>query len=128
MQKSITREVEVRVETSYQGLVRGTQPPQHFFSYKIQIFNHGDTTIQLLRRRWFISDALSGQKMVEGDGVVGLQPILSPGDSHAYTSGCSLLGHFGKMVGQYIFERLDNGEIFEVQIPEFSMMHPSHLN
>lgn len=128
MEKAITHEVEVSVETRFQGTVKGAVPIQYFFSYRIQIWNHGEHVIQLLRRVWYISDSLKGQKMVEGEGVVGLQPILQPGEHHEYVSGCALMSHFGKMHGHYVFERLDTGEIFEVRIPEFSLMHPSHLN
>ena len=65
---------------------------------------------------------------VEGEGVVGRQPVLEPGEAHQYVSGCNLKSGLGKMRGTYLMERLANGQEFTVEIPEFTLMVPYRLN
>ena len=76
----------------------------------------------MLRRRWEIFDAAESRKIVEGEGVVGQQPILEPGESHTYVSGCNLKSGIGKMRGSFVLEKLRNGELLEVEIPEFQLI------
>jgi ApaG protein len=75
-----------------------------------------------LRRRWEIYDATETRKIVEGDGVVGQQPILEPGESHTYVSGCNLKSGIGKMRGTFAFEKLMDGKLMEIVIPEFQLI------
>lgn len=98
------------------------------FAYRIDIRNNSEHTVKLLRRHWFISDANGTVREVEGEGVVGRQPVLEPGESHQYMSGCNLKSGVGKMKGTYLMERLANGEHFQVNIPEFTLMVPYRMN
>ena len=127
MLSAITREVKVSVETMYQG---GTSPfheQEHVFAYRISIMNLGDATVKLLRRHWYIVDS-AVKRDVEGEGVVGQQPVLEPGESHVYISACNLSSEMGKMYGTYLFERVVDGELFEVIIPEFKLIVPFRNN
>ncbi len=80
--------------------------------------------VKLLRRHWYIVDSNGAYREVEGEGVVGKQPILEPGASHQYISACSLRSDMGKMHGNYLMENLYNKKLFRVAIPEFQMIAP----
>ena len=94
------------------------------FSYTITIANHGSAPSQLLNRHWIISDAAGGVEEVRGEGVVGQQPRLLPGQAFEYTSGAILKTPVGSMHGEYEFVD-DNGEHFEVPIAPFSLSMPN---
>jgi len=122
MVTAITQGIKVSVEATYQA--EYSSPHQHHFvfTYKVTIENHSPNTIQLLRRKWEVYDAGRSTKIIEGDGVVGQQPILEPGKSHQYVSGCNLNSGLGKMKGLYYMERIQDGKIIEVKIPEFQLI------
>jgi ApaG protein len=128
MPTTTTQGVTVTVTTNY--LPDYSSPSQeHFvFAYRIDIRNNSGHTVKLLRRHWFISDANGTVREVEGEGVVGRQPVLEPGESHQYMSGCNLKSGMGKMQGTYLMERLGNGDNFQVNIPEFTLMVPYRMN
>ena len=90
------------------------------FAYFIRIQNDSDETVQLLRRHWFIHDANGNTKEVEGEGVVGKQPVIHPGDAHEYNSFCILETFEGYMEGTYLMQR-ENGDMFSVAIPRFNL-------
>ena len=119
---AVTSGIQVSVEVTYQS--EFSSPHQHHFvfTYKVTIENKSSQTVQLLRRRWEIFDAAETKKVIEGDGVVGQQPILEPGESHSYVSGCNLKSGLGKMTGVYGMEKLFDGTKFDVTIPEFQMI------
>jgi ApaG protein len=81
-----------------------------------------------MRRHWYIFDTIGTVREVEGEGVVGLQPVLEPGEVHEYVSGCNLKSTIGKMIGNYTMERIMDGKSFKVDIPEFTMMVPHLMN
>jgi ApaG protein len=116
------------VETEYQPSYSSPSQYHYVFTYKVTIINNSDYAIQLLRRHWFIHDAGYALREVEGEGVVGLQPMLEPGESHQYVSGCNLKSGLGKMVGTYQMERIVDGSKFYVNIPELVMVAPIRLN
>lgn len=122
MVTAITKGIQVSVETTYQPDFSNPQQHHYVFTYKIRIENKSNYTVQLLRRRWEIFDAAESRKIVEGDGVVGQQPILEPGESHTYVSGCNLKSGIGKMRGSFTFEKLQDGQLWEVVIPEFQLI------
>ena len=128
MLSTTTQGVTVSVTTNY--LPDYSSPAQeHFvFAYRIDIRNDSAFTVKLLRRHWYIHDAAGTAREVEGEGVVGRQPVLEPGQSHQYMSGCNLKSGVGKMRGTYLMERLGNGQEFSVNIPEFTLMVPYRLN
>lgn len=98
-----------------------------FFLYTIQITNEGEGTVQLLSRHWTITDGTGQVREVQGDGVVGKQPVLEPGDSFEYTSGCPLETPFGRMEGTYQMIRED-GSHFEARIARFELSEPRALH
>lgn len=124
----ITQGVKVSVTTEYQPEYSSPAQYHYVFTYKITIENRSEHTVQLLRRHWLIYDSNGVNKEVEGDGVVGQQPILEPGESHIYVSGCNLKTGIGKMEGSYLFERIVDGETFDAKIPAFSLVVPYKLN
>lgn len=122
MVTAITEGIKVSVEARYQKEFSNPGQHHHVFTYKVTIENHSSFTIKLLKRRWEIFDAASTLKVVEGDGVVGQQPVLEPGGRHAYMSGCNLKSGMGKMRGKYIMEKLKDGKLLTVTIPEFQLI------
>ena len=128
MDTTTTQGVKVTVTTNY--LPDYSSPgQQHFvFAYKINIQNNSEFTVKLLRRHWFIHDSNGVVREVEGEGVVGQQPVLEPGESHEYVSGCNLKSGIGKMRGTYLMERLVDGKQINVIIPEFVLIVPYKLN
>jgi len=122
MVSAITKGIQVSVETTYQPDFSNPQQHHYVVTYKVRIENKSNHTVQLLRRRWEIYDATETRKIVEGDGVVGQQPILEPGESHTYVSGCNLKSGIGKMRGSFTFEKLMDGKLMEIVIPEFQLI------
>jgi ApaG protein len=122
MVSAITKGIQVSVETTYQPDFSNPQQHHYVFTYKVRIENKSNHTVQLLRRRWEIFDAAETRKIVEGDGVIGQQPILEPGETHTYVSGCNLKSGMGKMRGYFTLEKLRDGQLWEVVIPEFQLI------
>ena len=124
----ITKGVKVTVETEYQP--EYSNPAQYLFvfTYRITIENQSSHTIQLKSRHWEIVDVTNPRRHVDGEGVVGKQPVLEPGQVHQYVSGCNLRSGIGKMHGYYTMEKLLDGKYFNVNIPEFMMMVPFYMN
>ena len=88
----------------------------------------GITQYVLLARHWFIFDSNGAKREVEGEGVIGQQPVIEPGQSHEYVSGCNLKTDMGSMKGEYKMSRLIDNSIFNVIIPEFYMIAPYRMN
>lgn len=116
---------KIRVLVKPQFLAGQSRPEDRHFvwAYTITIENHGEETVTLRNRYWKITDAAGKVQEVRGPGVVGEQPVLRPGDSFQYTSGCPLSTPSGFMVGSYGMEYAD-GRIFDVGIPAFSLDSP----
>lgn len=128
MVTATTHGVKVTVETEYQEGYSSPKQRHFVFTYRVTIENHGDYAVQLMRRHWLIYDSDGSVKEVEGEGVVGQQPVIEPGQSHQYVSGCNLQTGFGKMQGTYLMQRLSDDRAFDVEIPEFVMIVPYMLN
>jgi ApaG protein len=128
MTTQITEGIKVSVITQYQQDYSSPQQSHFVFNYRIVIENNSPYTIQLLRRHWLIYDSNGYIKEVEGEGVVGKKPILEPSERHQYVSGCNLRTGIGKMEGTYLMERMIDGKVFEVDIPEFTLIVPYLLN
>jgi ApaG protein len=118
-----TRGILVRVATSYLASKSDPLEGKHFWAYMIEIENHGEETVQLLSRHWVITDAFNRVEEVKGAGVVGEQPTLKPRDAFRYTSGVPLNTASGTMRGAYQM-LTDEGDAFDVEIPEFSLDLP----
>ncbi|GAB1463138.1 Co2+/Mg2+ efflux protein ApaG [Pedobacter sp.] len=128
MVTSITQGVKISVDTIYQDEHSNPEAGHFMFAYRIHIENLSDYEIQLMRRQWFIFDSNCTVREVEGEGVVGVQPVITPGDSYAYVSGSNLKTDIGSMRGKYLMRRtIDNTE-FLVNIPEFELIVPFRLN
>lgn len=123
MYQAITRDISVTVEPQY--LADRSEPAkrQYFWAYTIEITNQGTTAVQLKRRHWIITDGRGQRHEVKGPGVVGEEPIIEPGESFRYTSGCPLDTPDGFMVGSYDMIG-DDGTVFSVAIPAFSLDSP----
>lgn len=128
MVTAVTHGVKISVETEYQPGYSSPVEHHFVFTYRVTIENMSEFSFKLLRRHWFIHDAEKPVQQVEGEGVVGQKPLLEPGQKHQYVSGCSLLSGFGKMYGTYTMQRIMDGKLFKVIIPEFTMVLPFKLN
>lgn len=128
MVSQITEGVSIDVETYYLYDQSNPLNNEYFFAYKITISNLAKNTVQLHSRHWDIIDSNGIHRIVDGEGVVGQQPVLEPGQMYQYTSGCNLRTDLGKMFGYYDFENLHNKKMFRVTIPEFQLLVPAKLN
>ncbi len=118
-----TRDIVVRVAPAYLEDQSDPEEGRWFWSYTVEIENHGTQTVQLMTRQWLITDALNRTEEVNGEGVVGEQPVLKPRDAFRYTSGVPLRTPSGAMKGSYHME-IEDGDDVEVAIPEFSLDMP----
>ncbi len=118
-----TRDLVVRVRPYFLPDQSDPQDRKWVWGYDVEIENHGAEVVQLISRHWVITDALGRVEEVEGDGVVGEQPVLKPGEAFRYTSGCPLTTASGVMEGEYRMVTAD-GETFEALIPPFSLDLP----
>lgn len=123
--EATTRGICVQVESRYSA--QNSAPGQWFFLYSIRISNQGSETVQLMSRHWIIRDGSGRVEEVRGPGVVGEQPILQPGDSYEYTSGCPLPTPFGSMEGSYQMVT-DGGAEFDAVIAEFMLREPGAIH
>ena len=124
----ISEGVEVSVETFYQQDYSNPMQSEYMFAYRIAIENHNSFPVKLHRRHWYIFDSTGSTREVEGEGVVGVQPVLSPGEKYQYVSGCNLRTEMGRMHGTYQMENLNSKQFFEVNIPAFEMFVPFKNN
>jgi ApaG protein len=120
---AVTQGIRVRVQSVYLPDQSSPADDRFVFAYTITISNESTFTAQLRTRHWIITDGRGEIEEVKGDGVVGEQPRLSPGQSFQYTSGCVLTTPIGTMHGTYRFWR-DDGTYFDVVIAPFSLASP----
>ena len=125
MYSAETRSIQVSVEPVYLEDQSSPSEGHYVWAYSVRIENHGSETVQLRSRYWRITDALGRVQEVRGAGVVGKQPVLDPGESFSYTSGCPLTTPDGTMAGTYTMVTA-SGETFHAEIPAFSLDSP-HL-
>ncbi len=121
--RAVTRDIEVIVTPSYLEHESSPRSGRWFWAYEVAIVNRGDEAVKLQARYWRITDANGQVQEVRGEGVVGKQPVIRPGETFNYTSGCPLGTPEGIMVGQY-FMVSASGETFAVDIPAFSLDGP----
>ena len=128
MVSKISEGVTVSVETFYQPEYSNPVAGDYMFTYRITLENHNPFPVQLLRRHWYIFDSITGHKEVEGEGVIGLQPIINPSQKYQYMSGCNLQSDMGRMHGVYFMENSSAKKSFLIHIPAFEMIAPFKLN
>ncbi len=118
-----TRAITIMVEPFYLEDQSEPDDNRYIWAYHVRIENNGAETVQLLTRHWRIIDYLGNTQEVRGDGVVGEQPVLKPGESFEYTSGTPLATSSGIMAGSYQMET-DGGDRFDAEVPAFSLDSP----
>lgn len=123
MYEAVTRNIRVRVTPTFDSEQSEPGDNYYFWSYTVEISNEGEDTVQLKTRAWRITDGDGRTEEVRGPGVVGQTPVIPPGASFSYTSGCPLRTSQGLMVGSY--QMVDgDGKLFDVEIPGFSLDSP----
>lgn len=128
MCEAITKGISVKVKAKYQDDVSQPKMASFFYSYKVTITNNGFEPVKLISRVWEIKDSIGENMYVEGDGVVGLQPEILPGDSFQYESNVVLKTGLGEMFGTYTLINKITYEQFPVAIPVFKLIAPFCLN
>jgi len=128
MFEATTQGVKISVNPVFLG-IQNRNNQQHFiFEYYIVIENLSADTIQLFSRHWKIYDSLYQTEIVEGEGVIGIQPVLKSGEKHAYKSNCILLSNCGSMKGYYTMLNLTTKNTFNVEVPNFQLQTKAILN
>ncbi|WP_304140994.1 Co2+/Mg2+ efflux protein ApaG [Mesoflavibacter zeaxanthinifaciens] len=128
MVQQITKGIKISVETNFEGTFYKNYKLYFAFGYQITIENQGKDAVQLNSRKWTIYDALNNIEEVEGEGVIGQKPVIKPGESHTYSSGCLLTSPFGAMSGFYNMVNFATTKNFEVAIPKFHLSAPFAIN
>jgi ApaG protein len=123
MYRAVTNQIQVTVTPAFMEDQSSPDAGRYFWSYTVEIVNLGKDTVQLRSRYWHIRDEQGRVQEVRGEGVVGKQPKLPPGESFSYTSGCPLSTPQGIMSGHYVMQS-SAGESFTVAIPAFSLDSP----
>ena len=128
MVQQITRGIKISIETNFEGTFQKNYRVHFAFGYCVTIENQSKDSVQLTSRFWKIKDALNHTETVEGEGVIGKKPVLKPGESHTYKSGCLLRSPFGAMSGFYNMVNFTSTRKFKVSIPSFKLSAPIALN
>ena len=128
MVTQITKGIKISAIASFEGTYFKNQNLYYAFSYEITIENNSKDAVQLITRHWEISDSLKETEVVEGEGVIGKKPILKPGETHTYSSGCLLSSPFGAMQGYFNMINYTNTRNFRVYVPTFRLSAPFALN
>ena len=128
MVTQVTRGIKISVKTSFEGTYFKNYKLHFAFSYEITIENHSKDSVQLISRHWEIYDSLNTNEVVDGEGVIGKKPVLKPGDSHIYSSGCLLSSPHGAMKGFFNMVNFTSTKNFRVIVPSFRLNAPFALN
>ena len=128
MVQKVSHDVNIVVETFYQQAQSRPLHSEYLFAYRITIENLGAVPVKLLRRHWHIIDSSGDVREVEGEGVVGQQPSIAPGETYQYISSCNLNSDMGKMYGSYLMEDLFSKKTMRIDIPEFQLIAPFKYN
>ncbi|MDZ4664020.1 MAG: Co2+/Mg2+ efflux protein ApaG [Bacteroidota bacterium] len=126
--KISTENIEISVRASYLSEHSIPRENHFFFVYFITIENKGNYAVQLLSRHWDIFDSNGEKREVDGEGVIGETPVIEPGETYEYNSGCNLLTDMGYMKGYYNMKRLMDDALFKAVIPQFDLVVPAKLN
>jgi ApaG protein len=122
--EALTNDILVRVRAFFLEDESAPEEGRYVWAYRVAVENHGRFTVQLLRRSWAITDGMGRTKHVHGEGVVGEQPVLAPGQAFEYVSGTPLPTPSGFMTGAYHLVERNTGAQFDVAIPVFSLDSP----
>ncbi|RZJ69213.1 MAG: Co2+/Mg2+ efflux protein ApaG [Flavobacterium sp.] len=128
MVSQITRGIKISVSTGFEGTHFKNYRIQFAFSYEITIENQSKDSVQLNTRHWEIFDSLNDPEVVDGEGVVGMKPVIKPGEKYTYSSGCLLASPFGAMGGHFGMVNFTTTRAFKVIVPTFRLSAPFALN
>ncbi|WP_323786889.1 Co2+/Mg2+ efflux protein ApaG [Psychroserpens sp.] len=128
MVQQVTSGIKISVETTFEGTFYKNYKVHFAFGYNVTIENQSKDSVQLNSRYWKVLDALNNVEIIEGEGVIGKKPVLKPGETHTYSSGCLLTSPFGAMQGHYNMVNFTNTNKFKVIIPSFKLSAPFALN
>jgi len=128
MVQQVTRGIKIEVKQNFEGTFYKNHKIHFAFGYIVSIENRSKDTVQLNSRHWTILDSLNKDENIDGEGVIGKKPVLNPGETHVYNSGCLLLSPFGSMKGHYKMIDLATTRKFNVTIPSFKLSAPLALN
>jgi ApaG protein len=128
MIQQITNGISVSVETFYQPDHSNAINSEYLFAYRITIDNFSNYPVKLLSRKWHIVESNGIKRIVEGEGVVGEQPVIPPGGNYQYVSAANLRSDIGKMYGNYEMLDLHSKKTLTVNIPEFRLIAPFKMN
>jgi ApaG protein len=128
MIQQITKGIKISVQTSFEGTFYKDRELRFAFGYMITIENQSKDSVQLVNRHWQINDSLHATQIIEGEGVVGQKPVIKPGMSHTYRSGCQLKSTTGMMKGYYEMISFTTSRKFRVAIPTFKLCANFALN
>lgn len=128
MVQQVTKGIKISVVTNYEGAFYKNYKIQYAFGYRVTIENQSKDSVQLYARHWEILDALNNMETVSGEGVIGKKPVIKPGESHTYASGCLLSSPFGAMQGHYSMVNFSTTKKFQVVIPTFKLSAPFAIN
>lgn len=123
-----THGIRITVSTFYEPDLSRPILQKYVHSYRITIANESDVVVQLLERQWYIHDSNGLVRDVQGEGVIGKQPTIEPGQEHQYISQCPLMTDMGRMYGYYTMQLVGSEERIEVDIPEFALIAPFKRN
>lgn len=128
MVQQVTSGIKISVDTTFEGTFYKNYKVHFAFGYTVTIENQSKDSVQLNSRYWKIMDALNNEEIVEGEGVIGKKPVIKPGESHTYNSGCLLMSPFGAMEGHYNMVNHTTTNKFKVIIPTFKLSAAFALN
>lgn len=128
MIQQVTRGIKISVVTRFQGTFYKNYKIHFAFSYRIHIENQSKDSVQLTSRFWRIKDSLNRNEIIQGEGVIGKKPVIKPGETHTYSSGCLINSPFGAMKGHYDMINFTSTRKFKVHVPTFKLSAPYALN
>ena len=128
MVTQVTRGIKISVQTNFEGTFYKNYKMHFAFGYRVTIENQSKDSVQLVSRHWKIMDALNKTEIVNGEGVIGKKPVLKPGESHTYSSGCLLTSPIGAMRGYYNMVNFTSTRKFRVVVPTFKLSAPFAIN
>lgn len=128
MVQQVTKGIKISVKTSFEGTFYRNGKLNFAFGYMVTIENQSKDSVQLINRHWKIADSLNRHQVVDGEGVIGKKPVIKPGTSHTYRSGCLLKSSVGSMQGFYEMISFTSTKRFKVAIPSFKLCASFALN
>lgn len=128
MVTQITKGIKVSVKTSFEGTYFKNHKLHFAFGYEVTIENQGKDSVQLMSRHWDILDSLNNAEVVDGEGVIGKKPVIQPGETYTYNSGCLLASPLGAMKGFFDMINFTTTKKFRVIVPTFRLNAPFAIN